>query len=103
MTPGRIQDPEGAKTVVVSFKTGAEAILARKRQAYMIVCFRDTDSGRLRMDTAATFRGKQDMHKQGRRVILIYKAHMYTEASLDPERCTHKSDENAMRAWLVTH
>ena len=43
------------------------------------------------------------MHKQGRRVILIYKVHMYTEASLDPERCTHKSDEKARRSWLQTY
>ena len=44
------------------------------------------------------------MNKQGRRVILIYKAHIYTEAySLDPERCTHKSDEKFMRSWLQTH
>ena len=28
---------------------------------------------------------------------------MYNEASLDPERCTHKSDEKARRAWLLTH
>ncbi len=43
------------------------------------------------------------MNKQGRRVILIYKAHMYTESSLDPERCTHESDEKAKRNWLQTH
>ena len=64
---------------------------------YKIVCFRDIDSGRLKVDTTATIGGKQNMNKQGRKVILIYKAHMYTEASLDPERCTHKSDEKAMR------
>ena len=28
MKPGRIQDPEGAKTFVVSFKTAAGAIIA---------------------------------------------------------------------------
>ena len=43
------------------------------------------------------------MSKQGRRVILIYKAHMYNEASPDPEKCTHKSDEKARRSWLLTH
>ncbi len=43
------------------------------------------------------------MSKQGRIVILIYKAHMYSEDTFDPERCTHKSDEKAMRAWLLTH
>ena len=34
---------------------------------------------------------------------MIYKAHMYNEASLDPERCTPKSDEKDMRSWLLTH
>ena len=43
------------------------------------------------------------MNKQGRRVILIYKAHMYKEATLDRERCSYKSDEKAMRIWLQTH
>ena len=43
------------------------------------------------------------MNKQGHMVILIYKAHMHTEASLDPERCAHKSDEKARRIWIHTH
>ena len=40
------------------------------------------------MDTAATTGGKQDPGKQGLRIILIYKSHMYKEASLDLERCS---------------
>ncbi len=55
------------------------------------------------MDIAATIGGKQDMSKQGHRVILIYKAHIYTEVSLDPEKCTHKSDEKVRRSWIQTH
>ena len=55
------------------------------------------------MDITVTIGKKEDMSKQGRRVILIYKANMYSEATLDPERCTHKSDEKAMRDWLLTH
>ena len=43
------------------------------------------------------------MSKHGRKVILIHKAHVYNEATLDPERCTHKSDEMARRIWLVTN
>ena len=88
---------------MVSFKTAAGAILAVQRHTYKIVSFRDIDSGRLKVDTTATIGGKQDMSKQGRKIILIYKAHMYTETSLDPERCTHKSDEKARRSWLQTH
>ncbi len=103
MTPGRIQDPEGAKIVLVPLKTATGAILAVQRQTYKIVSFRDNGSGRLKVDTTATIGGKQNMHKQGRRVILIQKAHMYSEASLDPERCTHKLDEKVMRSWIQTH
>ena len=69
MTLGRIQDPEGAKTVVVSFKTATGAILAVQRHTYKIVCFRDIDSGQLKVDTTTTIGGKQDMSKHGRMVI----------------------------------
>jgi len=55
---------------------------AVQRQTYKIICFRDVDNGRLRVDTIAIIEGKQDMHKQGQRVILLYKAHMYNEVSL---------------------
>jgi hypothetical protein len=88
---------------VVSFKTAAGAIITVQRHIFKIVYFREVDNGRLRVDTGATTGGKHDMSKHGRRVILIYKAHMYNEATLDPERCTHKSDEKAMRAWLIKH
>ena len=47
------------------------------------------------MDVAATTSEKQDPRKQGLRSILIYKSHMYTEASLDPEWCSYKSDQKA--------
>ena len=98
LTPGRVHDPEEVKTVVVSFKTSTTgAILVVQRQTYKIVYFRDRDNGRLRVDTIATVGAKQDMRKQGRRFILIYKAPMYTEASLDPDRCTHKAYEKARR------
>ena len=42
------------------------------------------------------------MNKQGRRVILIYKAHMYKEATIDPEGCSHNADEKTKRSWLHT-
>jgi hypothetical protein len=58
MTPCRIQDPEGAKTVVVSFKTTTGAIIAVQRHTFKIVYFRDPDNGRLRVDSAATIGGK---------------------------------------------
>jgi hypothetical protein len=60
MTLGRIQDPEGAKIMVISFKTAPGAILDVQRQTYKIVCFRDATNGRLKVDMDATTGGKQN-------------------------------------------
>ena len=60
MTPGRIQDPEGAIIVVISFKTTPGAILAVQRQTYKIVCFRDATNGRLKVNLDATTKGKHN-------------------------------------------
>ena len=60
MTPGRIQDSEGAKGVVISFKSATGAILAVKGQPFKIGCFSDIVSGRLRVDPDATAGGRQD-------------------------------------------
>ncbi len=88
---------------MVSFKTTAGAIAIAHMQTFRIISFQDTFSGRLRVDTSATPGGKQDPSKQGRRVILIYNFHIYYKASLDPKKCTHKSDEKAKRIWINAH
>ena len=103
MTPGRIQDPEGAKTIVVCFKTAAGDIAAIKRQTLRFVCYTDITSGRLKIDMAATAGGKHNPSLQGRRVMLIYKTHMHPESSLDPEHCTPKSNARARSSWLHAH
>ncbi len=77
MTPGRIQDAEGAKIMVISYKTTPGAILAVQRQTYKIVCFKDVTSGRLKVDMDATAGGKQNPTPQGSRVLLIYKTYMH--------------------------
>ena len=101
ITPGRIQDPEGAKNMVISFKTTSGAILAAQRQIYKIVCFRDAISGILKVDQDATTGGKQNSALQGMRVLLIYKPHMHAEATLDPERCAFKTYANTRSKWLI--
>jgi hypothetical protein len=101
MTPDRIQDPEEAKIIVISFKTAPGAILAVQRQTYTIVCFRDAISGRLKVDLDATTGGKQNPALQGSRVILIYKTYMHTESALDPERCAFKPDAGMRNRWVT--
>ena len=60
MPTGRVQDPEGAKTIILSYKTAAGAVAAMQRQKLKIVCFTNTHTGRLRVDNPATVGGKQD-------------------------------------------
>ena len=95
MTPSRIQDPEGAKTIVVSFKTAAGAIATIQRQELKFICFSDKDIGRSKIDMATTAGGKHNPSLQGRRVMLINETQMHPEASLNPEQCIAKSDNRA--------
>ncbi len=60
MIPGRIQDPEGAKAIVITFKTTTGAIAAIQRHTLRFVYFVDKESGRLMTDTTATTGGKQN-------------------------------------------
>ena len=46
------------------------------------------------MDPNDTAGGRHELRKEGRRVILIYNSHMFTEESLDPERYAAKADPN---------
>jgi len=84
MSTGRVQDPEGAKTIILSYKTAAGAVTTISRQNLKIVCFGDTHTGRLRVDTHTTAGGKQDCNMQGRRMVLIYMASMHSGSSLNP-------------------
>ena len=102
MSTGRVHDPEGAKTIILSYKTAAGAVAAIQRQKIKIVCFTDTNTCRLRVDTPTTLDGKQDPIKQGKRMILIYKTSMHTSASLNPTQCTQRTDRNARQKWLIT-
>jgi hypothetical protein len=56
MSTGRVQDPEGAKTIILSYKTAAGAAAAIQRQNLKIVCFTDTQTSRLIVDKQSTAR-----------------------------------------------
>ena len=87
--------------MIIAFKTTAGAVAAIQKHTYKIVCFKDAAGGRLRVDAAATTGGKQDPSKQGLRSILIYKYHVYKAASLYPERCSHKTYQQARNLWVA--
>ena len=62
MTLGRIPDPEGAKIVVISFKTPAGAVDAVHMHTYTIVCLDDAVVGRLWLT--------QQLHQEGNKTPL---------------------------------
>ena len=82
MKPSKIQDPEGAKTVVMTFKIAVGAVATVHMHTFKIICFSDTTRGILRVDTNATSRGKHNPSKQGRKSILIHKSYMDTHTCL---------------------
>ncbi len=102
MTPGRVQDPEGAKHIVISYMTIARSLTTVARHLYKVVCYVDPASCCLHVDQATVTGGKQYSVLQGRRVLLIYKIVVHPEASLTPEKCASKADHRAICQRLVS-
>jgi hypothetical protein len=83
MSPRRVQDPEGAKTLVVSYKTAAGATSAIVKRRFQITCYTEPDTGRLRVDPALTA-GIIACSHTGAKKILIYDAYVHPQSDLDP-------------------
>jgi len=49
-----------------------------------ISCFTYVQTGKLRVDPAATEGEKQDNNAQGRRIVLIYRIRMHAYSALSP-------------------
>jgi hypothetical protein len=58
MTPSRVQNLEGAKILVVSFKTATGAGAAISRNQFKIGCFADSKEGKHRVDKDTRLGGK---------------------------------------------
>ncbi len=86
MSLGRVQDPEGAKTVVISFNTTAGAVLAVIKRRFLITCYTEANTGRLRLDPTLTAGQTAGSHS-GAKKILIYDTHPQPLSSLDPINC----------------
>jgi hypothetical protein len=54
MSPRRVQDLEGAKIDVISFYTVTGAVVAVLKRMFLLTCYTEVDTGRLRLDLALT-------------------------------------------------
>jgi hypothetical protein len=102
MSTGRIQDPEGAKRIILFYKTTAGAATVISRQNMKIAFFSDTHTGKLKVEKNATPGGKQEKSMQSRRMVLIYMTVMQSGSSLNPIQCTHKTDHIARHRCLIS-
>ena len=97
MSTRHIQNPKGAKTFILSFKTAAGVALVISRQNLKLICFADVTIGKLRIDADAIVWGKQDGNAYGKRMVLIYKTNMHMGSIMNPEQCPTKVKRNAKK------
>ena len=86
MSPERVQDPEAAKMITVSFNTAAGVVAAIIKRRFLITCYTEADTNRLRLDAALTS-GDTTGAKKGAKKILIYDSIMHPLSNLDPSKC----------------
>jgi len=71
MSPGRIQDPEGAKHLVVSYQSTAGATTTIIRGRFPLMAYKDVLTGRLRVEERMTV-GDLRNPTEGSKKLLIY-------------------------------
>jgi hypothetical protein len=101
MSPGRVQDPEGAKTITISFNTAAGAVAAIVKRRFLITCYTEPDVDRLRLDASLTASDTTGARK-GAKKILIYDRVMHLLNSLDPSKCGMGITTRDRATWAVT-
>ena len=84
MSPGRVQDPEGAKSITLSYNSPAGAIAAIFKRKFLITCCTYHDTGCLSLDHVL-IAGIRAKARTGAKKILIYDSHIHPPLSdLDP-------------------
>jgi hypothetical protein len=101
MSPGRVQDPEGAKTITISFNTAAGAVTAIVKRMFLITYYTEPNTGRLRLDEALTA-GDPSSAKKRVKKILIYHIFMHPLSSLDPSKCGMGITAMDRTTWVAT-
>ena len=86
MSPRRVQDPKGAKIIALRHNSPAGAIAAITKRRFLITCYTEHDTSRLRLDLVLT----PDITLGARicaKKILIYDALIHPLSHLDPKNC----------------
>jgi len=100
MPPGRVQDPEGAKMIIVNFNTAAGVVAAIIKRRFLITCYTEADTNRLRLDAALTS-GDTTGAMKGAKKILIYDNIMHPLSNLDSSKCGTCITSRDRGTWAV--
>ena len=98
MSQGRVQDPEGAKTIVLNYNTAAGAVASVIKHRFLPTCYTDENTGRLRLDEALTS-GRTAWAHQGAKKILIYDAVSHPLSELNPAKCGVGATTRDRQKW----
>ena len=85
MSPGFIQDPEGAKHLVISYQIAAGAISTISRHRFPLMTYKDALTCRLNVDEKMT-PGDLRNPAEGSNKLLIYSANMHPRSILSPAK-----------------
>jgi hypothetical protein len=96
----RLQDPEGAKLVVLNYKTTAGAADAILKHKFQITGYAKTYTKRLRIDLALTSGDMAGVHS-GAPKKLIYTASAHPLSDLNPDKCGQGIPPRDKQTWAV--
>jgi hypothetical protein len=100
MSPGRVQGPEGAKTIVLSYKTTAGAVASVIKHKLLLTCYTNEHTGRRRLDAALTS-GKTARAQHGAKKKLIYDAIPHSLSDLNPAKCGMRATTRDRQQWAA--
>jgi hypothetical protein len=100
MSPRRVHDPEGAKIIVLSYKTAAGALASVIKHMFVITCFTEAETGRMRLDLALTV-GRATGAQPGAKKILIYDATPHPLLDLNPAKCGPGTTPRERQQWAI--
>ena len=82
MSPGHIQNPEGAKHLVISYQTAAGAIATISRHRFPLMTYKDVLTCKLKVEEKMTA-GYLRNPMEGSKKLLIYSANMHPRSILN--------------------
>jgi hypothetical protein len=101
MSLGRIQDPKGAKHLVISYQNATGVIATILRNRFPLMTYKNALTCRLKVDEKMNARDLRQP-SEGSKKLLIYAADMHPRSIFSPTTCIAKSSPRERAALIAT-